>query len=454
MNATIVVRAHVSIGSPNMTEQELRQMAEKYLVPSSLLSDIVPANEGPIFARAEGSVIWDVNGKEYLDFNSGQMCSTLGHNNPRIAESIKHSLETLVHSSIVYYNVPQIELAKRIADIIDPPLTRSIFGQSGADSNELAVLLARKATGRSGIGALTQGFHGFTDATRALSFSAARTGYGPTQPDVFAIPTPYCYRCPHKQEGKGCCMAPLDYGMETLDKTCPGGPAAVMIEPIVSAGGVIDVPPEYLAGLRKELDKRGSLLIYDEAQTGLGKLGTMFAYQQVGVTPDIMTLSKHLGGGLAVSAVVVTEDVSKRATSGGLSWGHSHGADPICCAAGTASIDEIVEKNLPKRAAEIGAHWQGRMRALQQKYELIGDIRGRGVLQGIELVRDRKTKDPATAETDSIYRSCMSSGLLFSVRGLHKNVLRLVPPFSTSNAQLDSAADILEGAIRKAVGLR
>jgi 2,2-dialkylglycine decarboxylase (pyruvate) len=272
-------------------------------------------------------------------------------------------------------------------------------------------------------------------------------------PDVFAIPTPYCYRCPYKGDGESCCMAPLHFGMETLDKHAAGLPAAVIVEPVVSAGGVIELPPEYLRGLRSELERREALLIYDEAQTGLGKLGTMFAYQTVGVKPDIMTLSKHLGGGLAVSAAVTTDDVAERATRQGFSCGHSHSSDPLACATGVASIDEIVENDLPARAAAIGAHWRANMESLQQRYELIGEIRGRGVLQGIELVRDRHRKVPATKEAADIYRACLANGLMFSVRGPFKNVLRFVPPFVTTEAELDRATEILESGIRRALGV-
>jgi len=426
--------------------------AKEYLLPTSLLSDIVPAEEGPIIARAEGSLSFDTEGNSYLDFNSGQMCSTLGHNNPRIQKVIEDQSKILTHSSTVYYNLPQIELAERLASINDAPLKKSVFGESGSDSNELAVLLARRATGRLAIGALTQSFHGLSDSTRAISYSAASPGYGPSMPEVFAIPTPYCYRCPYKSESKGCCMAPLHFGMETLDRQSAGAPAAVIVEPIVSAGGVIELPVEYLQGLRKELDKRGALLVYDEAQTGLGKLGKMFAYQIYGVRPDILTVSKHLGGGLAVSAAIATDDVAARATKNGFSTGHSHSSDPLACKAGVASIDEIVENNLAERALEIGAQWQANMLALQQRYDIIGDIRGRGLMLGIELVRDRRSKEPATEIAANIYRHSLANGLMFSVRGKFKNVLRFVPPFTTTNAQLDQATEVLETAMRKALG--
>jgi 2,2-dialkylglycine decarboxylase (pyruvate) len=435
-----------------MKREQAIAKAKEYLVQTSLLSDIVPADEGPVIARAEGSLSYDIEGKAYLDFNSGQMCSTLGHNNPRIQKVIEEQSKVLTHASTVYYNLPQVELAEKLASINDAPLKKSVLGESGSDSNELAVLLARRATGRNAVGALTQSFHGLSDATRAISYSAATPGYGPPMPEVFAIPTPYCYRCPYKSEGKGCCMAPLHFGMETLDRQSAGMPAAVIVEPIVSAGGVIELPVEYLQGLRKELDKRGALLVYDEAQTGLGKLGSMFAYQAYGVKPDVLTVSKHLGGGLAVSAAITTDDVAARATRNGFSAGHSHSSDPLACKAGTASIEEIVENNLMQRAVEIGRRWQDNMRTLQQRYEVIGDIRGRGLLQGIELVRDRQSKEPAAELAAGAYRYALVNGLMFSVRGRHKNVLRFVPPFTTTDDQLDRATEILEASIRKGLG--
>jgi 2,2-dialkylglycine decarboxylase (pyruvate) len=180
-------------------------------------------------------------------------------------------------------------------------------------------------------------------------------------------------------------MAPFRHG--TLDRQSGGVPADVIVEPIVSAGGVIELPVEYLQGLRKELDKRGALLIYDEAQTGLGKLGKMFAYQVNGVRPDVLTVSKHLGGGLAISAAITTDDVTARATRNGLSIGHSHSSDPLACKAGTASIDEIVEKDLPRRALEIGAHWQANLRRCSSATRSSATSVASGLMQGIELVR-------------------------------------------------------------------
>lgn len=430
----------------------LHRTADTYLIRNHLLTDVVPASDGPIFERAEGSVIWDTEGNAYLDFNSGQMCSALGHNNPRVARAIHHSSTTLTHASSVYYNVPQIKLAKMLAETLTAPLKRSMFIQSGADSNEAAVLFARRHTRCSGIAAFHLSFHGYTDVTRAISYCATGPGYGPTLPDLYAIPTPYAYRAANADAEPEWWRPLLTVGFELLDRQCPGNLAGVIVEPLVSAGGVIEMPPGYLAALQQEVHSRGALLIFDEAQTGLGKLGTMYAYQQEGVVPDIVTLSKHFGGGIALSVMITSDEIEEKALDGGLTFGHSHSSDPIACAAGLASLEEIIENDLPHTAQTIGRAWQARMRDLQTRLEMIGDIRGRGLLQGVELVRDPSTKEPAAEEAAQIFRMCLEQGLLFSVRGPHKNVLRFVPPFTTTEAQLDQASEILANAIGKAFG--
>ena len=427
----------------------LRAAGARHLIQGELLSDVVPAADGPVFVRADGAEIFDSGGKAYLDFNSGQMCSALGHNNPRVTAAVRDGLGRLTHASSVYFNAPQLRLAARLAETFDAPLSRSLFIQSGADSNEAAVLFARRATGRSGIGALHLSFHGYTDVTRALSFAAATGGNGPPIPDLYAIPAPYAYRSPVGAEGEDWWRPLLAIAFDLLDRECPNNLAAVIAEPLISAGGVIEMPPGYFSALKGELEARGALLILDEAQTGLGKLGTLYAYRQHGVVPDIMTLSKHFGGGLPISAMVTTDAIAERALAGGLTFGHSHSSDPIACTAGLASLEEILEEDLPARARAIDARWKARMEALQQRFPMIGDVRGRGCLQGVELVRDRATKEPASREAQDVYRDCLADGLLFSVRGQHRNVLRFVPPFCTGDAQIDRAALILEHALAR-----
>ena len=432
-----------------MDSQQLRQTGEDYLIRSSLLSDVVAASGGPVFVRAEGSEVWDRDGNAYLDFNSGQMCSWLGHNNPRVTAAVQKGLSQLTHASSVYYNEPQVLLAKKLAETLDAPLRRTLFIQSGADSNEAAILFARRATGKSAIAALHLSFHGYSDVSRAMSYIAAAPNHGPTIPDLYAIPAPYAYRSPIESESDEWWAPLLDISFQILDRQCAGNLAAIIVEPVISAGGVIELPSGYLQALKERLEARGALLIFDEAQTGLGKLGDMYAYQQLGIVPDIITVSKHFGGGLPISAMVTTDEIEQKALRGGLSFGHSHSSDPIGCTAGLASLEVILKEDVPARAAAIGTYWQARMRDLQQRYELIGDVRGRGCLQGIELVRDRASKEPAAEEANKIFRICIQEGLLFSVRGAHGNVVRFVPPVTTSESQIDQATDILENAIRQ-----
>lgn len=402
---------------------------------------------GPIFERGHGSVVTDVNGKDYLDFNSGQMCAALGHNHPRIVEAIKESCETLIHASSSYFNVKEIELAERLGKLLPPPLKKSMFLGSGSDSNEAAATIAKKYTGGYEVASPHVSFHGFSEAARALTFAGWHAGYGPMMPGSYAIMAPYCYRCPVNQKFPSCELACLKGSLELLDAQSTGNLAAIMTEPLFSAGGVIEPPPGWLGAVKNACRDRGMLLIFDEAQTGLGKLGTMFACEQEGVIPDILTISKHFGGGLEISAVVTTPEIEDVVSSRGLVTGHSHTNDPIASNAGLASLDIIVEDNLPERAQRVGKAWKRRLERLAGTHEVIGDVRGRGLIQGIELVKDRETKEPNFEAGRRITQHCLARGLLFSLRR-NGSVLRFVPPFYTSEDQLDRAAEILDGSIR------
>lgn len=403
---------------------------------------------GPVFVSGKDSLVWDVTGKEFLDFNAGQMCSALGHNHPKIIEAIQESCRTLIHASMVYFNVKEIELAKRLADILPPPLQKSTFLISGSDSNEAAISMAKKYTGKFEVASPHASFVGLSDTARALTFVGWHAGYGPMIPGAYAILTPYRYRCRFCQKAPDCTLACLDTSFELLDAQSVGSLAAVITEPLFSAGGVIPAPSVWLRALKTKCEERRMLLIFDEAQTGLAKLGTMFACEQAGVVPDILTVSKHFGGGVPISAAITTEAIEATIFERGYVVGHSHCNDPLGCAAGIASIDIILEENLPKKAAELGGYFQGILRGLAERHELIGDVRGKGLIQGIELVKDRETKEPAKATGMAIHKRLLQKGLLCSARR-GGSVLRFVPPFTTSFAQLDQAGELLDRAIRE-----
>lgn len=401
----------------------------------------------PIIESASGSVVVDTTGKEYLDFNSGQMCAALGHTHPRIAAAIEESARTIVHSGSTILNTKEVELSKELGQIVPRPLKKSTFMTSGSDSNEVALTIAKKATGGYEVAAPDANFAGLGGVARQLTFvDGWHSGYGPSGPGVYTLVTPYCYRCPLKLSFPSCELQCLKLSMELLDAQSCGAPAAVLTEPLFSAGGVIEPPAGWLGALKKEAHARGMLMILDEAQTGLGKTGDMFACQQEGVIPDIMTLSKHFGGGVEVSAVITTPEVEEKAYNAGLVMGHSHANDPLGCNAGIASIRIVVEENLPAKAKAMGAYWRGHLEKLAQRYEIIGDIRGRGLLQGIEFVRDRHSKDPYFGFAKDAADRCVDKGLFFSVRR-RGSVMRFVPPFTTTNAQFDQAAAIIDSAI-------
>jgi 2,2-dialkylglycine decarboxylase (pyruvate) len=405
-------------------------------------------DEGPIFEQGAGSVVRDVNGKDYLDFNSGQMCAALGHNHPTVTAAIKQACDTMVHAHSSHYNVKEIELAWRIGEIVPRPLQKTLFGESGADANEMAMMIARKYTGGYEIASPHISFHGLSDSTRAVTFSGWHANHGHLPGGTFALVAPYCYRCPLNQTFPGCKLACLKTSFELLDAQTTGRPAAVITEPLFSAGGVIEPPPGWLKALQEMCRQRGMLLIVDEEQTGLGKLGQMFGFESEEIVPDIVTIAKHFGGGIGISAVITTAEIEDKVVRDGYAATHSHANDPLICAAGTASLDVIRDEDVPAKARRIGVHLRERFEILQQRYEMIGDIRGRGQLTGIELVRDRHTKEPATEEGKKIGQYCFGRGLIFSVRR-NGSVLRFVPPATTTADQIDAAMDILGDAIEE-----
>jgi len=406
-------------------------------------------NQGPVFESASGSVVRDVNGKEYLDFNSGQMCAALGHNHPTVVAAIKSACDTMLHAHSSHYNVKEIELASRLGKIMPHPLQKSLFGESGSAAHEMAMMIARKYTGGYEIASPHISFHGLSDATRSVTFSGWHGNHGHLPGGSYAIVAPYCYRCPLAQTFPACNFACLKTSFELLDAQSTGRPAAVITEPLFSAGGVVEPPPGWLKELRRLCHERGMLLIVDEEQTGLGKLGQMFGFESEGIVPDIVTVAKHLGGGVGISAVTTTAEIEEKVVSQGYAATHSHANDPLICAAGIASLDVIEQEDVPKKARDIGTRMRERLEALQQRYEMIGDIRGRGQLMGIELVRDRRSKEPATEEGRAIGQYCFERGLIFSIRR-NGSVLRFVPPATTTPDQIHRAMDLLGDALERA----
>jgi 2,2-dialkylglycine decarboxylase (pyruvate) len=432
-----------SVETPS--EAELRSLAEQYLLAHR--PDRSP-KDAPILKAAKGSIVVDVNGKEYLDFNSGEMCAALGHNHPRIAEAIAEAGRTIGNSSNTFYSVYEIRLAEKIGKMSPEPLKKSVFHGSGCESIEAAMTMAKKATDGYEILSPHASYHGLSEVPRSVTHAGWRNKAGPFAPGSYAMFAPYCYRCPIGKTFPDCRLACVDASFELFDAESTGHQAAVITEPLFSAGGVIEPPPGWLKKVEEKCDERGMLLVLDEAQTGLAKLGTTYAFQQEGaVTPDIVAISKHFGGGITISAVITSEAIEQRLRASGYQINHSHDADPLACRAAIESLDIIEDENLGRRAGEIESYFKDHLKRLQSEFEIIGDVRGRGLIHGIELVKDRATKEPFYEAGDEIRRKCLANGLYFTLRR-KGSVLRFVPPFSTTNAQLDRAAETLRSALK------
>src|SRR6267143_397308 len=323
---------------------------------------------GPVFVSGSGSEVEDVTGRLWLDFNSGQMCAALGHNHPTVTAAIKQACDTLIHSHSSYFNVQEIRLAERLAGVMPAGLEKSLFLQSGSDANEAAVMIARKYTGGYEVASPHVSFHGLSDTARSLTFAGWHAGHGTLPAGSYAMVAPYCYRCPLRQTFPACNYACLDASFELLDAQSTGRPAAVITEPLFSAGGVIEPPPGWLKRLQELCHERGMLLIVDEEQTGLGKLGAMFGFERDGIVPYVVTVAKHLGGGVGISAVTTSAEIEERVVASGYAATHSHSNDPLICAAGIASLDIIEAEDVPAKARKIGAQMHERLASHMQRY--------------------------------------------------------------------------------------
>jgi 2,2-dialkylglycine decarboxylase (pyruvate) len=297
-------------------------------------------------------------------------------------------------------------------------------------------------------------FHGISGNCRYVTFAnpKANKQFGPTI-GSFAMVAPYCYRCLLKLKYPECNLQCIELSFTLLDVESVGALAGFITEPLFSGGGVFLPPEGWLKRIKEKCKERGMLLILDEAQTGLAKMGSMFAFESENVMPDILTISKHFGGGVSVSAVVTTPEIEETVTQKGFSMSHSQANDPIGCIAAIASLDIIVKENMCEKAKIVGDKWAGKLKALYEKYENIGDVRGKGLIRGVELIEDRKTKIPASKLGKDILAECLKHGLIFSgVRGGH--ILRFVPPFCTTDDEIERAYNILDTAIKTVLDRR
>jgi 2,2-dialkylglycine decarboxylase (pyruvate) len=402
-----------------------------------------------IAERAAGSYVYDAAGRAVLDFTSGQMSSILGHSHSAIVEVVREMIGRLDHLFSGMLSRPVIELAETLGSLA-PGLDRVLLLTTGAESNEAALRMARLVTGGWEVVGFSQSWHGMTGAAASATYSAGRRGYGPAAVGSMAIPAPNAYR-PRFTTARGELdwQRELDDGFDLIDRQTAGGLAAFIAEPILSSGGVIDLPSGYLPALLQRCHEREMLLVLDEAQTGIGRTGQMFAHERDEMTPDVLTLSKTLGAGLPLAAVLTTSEIEQRAHERGFLFYTTHVSDPLPAAVGLAVLEVVARGRLVDRALQAGERLRRGLLELQHRHECIGDVRGRGLLLGVEIVADRASRKPAPETGAAISHRCFELGLSMNIVQLPAmgGVFRLAPPLTVTDAELDLGLDMLDRAI-------
>lgn len=402
-----------------------------------------------LIEKARGAYIYTSGGKAILDFTSGQMCSVFGHNHPAIIKAMQAAGEQSLHLLSTMLSPPVLELAEKLVGLLPEKLDRCIFLNTGSESNEVALRMAKLATGGFEVIGFAGSWHGMTAGAQSYTYSKTRRGYGPAMPGSLMLPAPYAYRCPVQHCQGACDNTCLEAGMEWVDQQSVGAYAALIAEPVLSAAGIIELPPAYVQRLKELCEERGLLLIFDEAQTALGRVGCNFAFEEYGVIPDFLTLSKTLGGGLPLAAAITSKEIEEDCYENGFLYITSHVSDPFCAAVGLATLDILVAEEMAKRAAELGRYLKEQLMELQSRYECIGDLRGKGLLLGMEIVTDRNSKTPDPELGARISDRCLELGLsmnIVRVKG-YSGVFRIAPPLTITKQEIDLGVSILAQAI-------
>ena len=397
--------------------------------------------------RAEGAFLYDADGRRVLDFTSGQMSAILGHSHPEIVATVRDAVGRLDHLFSSMLSEPVVDLAEALAELV-PDLPRVMLLSTGGEANEAAIRLAKLVTGKWEIVGFTRSWHGMTAGSAAATYKAGRRGIGPLAPGSFGIPAPNPYRprfagMSWQQE--------LDDAFELLDRQSTGNLAAFIAEPILSSGGVLDLPPGYLAALQAHCRARGMLLILDEAQTGIGRTGQMFAFERDGVVPDILTLSKTLGAGLPLSAIMTNDIIAGEAEERDFLFYTTHVNDPLPAAVGRKVVEIVIRDELAGRAQTMGTRLAAGLRGLQQRHGCIGDVRGRGLLLGVEFTAAGGRT--AAAISDAVTDMALTLGLSANIvrAGASDGTMRIAPPLTVSEAEIDLGVELLDAAISRVV---
>jgi 4-aminobutyrate aminotransferase len=401
-----------------------------------------------VVEKASGAVVTDVNGKQYLDCFAGISVVNAGHCNPEVIAAAKAQMDKLVHcGSYIYYSQPTADLAEKLAQIAPHGLSKTFFGNGGAEAIEGALKLARLYTGKHEFVALHASFHGRSWGALSITGNQGRKKRGgPYAAGVAFAPVPYVYRSNWANDPEECGRQCAQAIEEAIRYATAGDVAAFISEPVWGEGGIIVPPPNYFHEVKKVLDKHGILFICDEVQTGFCRTGKMFAIEHYGVTPDMLVTAKGIADGFPLSGYTVRPEIADAYKPGDhLS---TFGGNPVSCAAALANIEFLQRETIAERTTENGNYVMNKLRELQRQYPLIGEVRGLGLMIGIELVRDAQ-KTPATSETEAVRDSCLRNGVLVGVGGVFGNVVRFQPPLVITKQQIDQAVEVIGQAIRE-----
>jgi 4-aminobutyrate aminotransferase / (S)-3-amino-2-methylpropionate transaminase / 5-aminovalerate transaminase len=427
-------------------KERMSDTIQKYkdYVITGFMKSVVPI----VVDHARAAIVTDVNGREYLDCFAGISVVNAGHNNPQVVAAAKAQMDKLVHAaSYIYHVQPVADLAEKIAHSAPRGLTKTFFGNGGAEAIEGALKLARLYTGKHEFISLFASFHGRSWGTLSITGNVARKKRGgPYAPGVAFAPAPYGYRSQWRNHPEECgrqCAKALE---DVIRFATSGDVAAFIAEPVMGEGGIIVPPPNYFKEVKKVLNEHGILFIADEVQSGFARTGKMFAIEHYGVVPDILVTAKGIADGFPLSAFTTRPEIAAAFTPGDhLS---TFGGNPICCAAALANIEFMEKENLPVRAAEMGSYTMAKLRELQNQHSLIGEVRGLGLMIGVEMVKDEKLT-PAASEAEAVRDALFRNGVLVGVGGVYGNVIRFQPPLIITRQQIDQAVAAFAKALNE-----